>query len=209
MAVPGRPDHRLRTQIAQLAAKIIAVEGVVDYRAAKRKAAQRLGLHPDRSLPTNVEVREALQEYQRLFQRDAHATTQDTLRKTASQAMSLLENFHPLLAGPVLDGTATTFSEVVLHVYCGAAEELSFFLEEHGIPFQHSARTLNMANGDAREMPAYRFLAGDTPIVLVVFAEPDKGCVPLSPVDGRPMERAPLARIEALRDPGFSTTPGK
>ena len=38
-----------------------------DFHQAKLKAASRLGIHDDASLPRNREIEDALREYQRLF----------------------------------------------------------------------------------------------------------------------------------------------
>ena len=58
-----------RHLLAQEAARIMAEEGVRDFRFAKRKAAERLGFDPrSLHLPTNLEVEQALAEHQRLFQ---------------------------------------------------------------------------------------------------------------------------------------------
>ena len=59
-----RPDHR-RLAVADEAARILAEEGQTDFRAAKAKAAERLGLGRNVPLPSNVEVAAALAERQR------------------------------------------------------------------------------------------------------------------------------------------------
>src|SRR3546814_19953739 len=57
-----RPAHE--------AARLIAEGGIRDFHQAKLKAAERLGILDDASLPRNREIEDALREYQRLFQRD-------------------------------------------------------------------------------------------------------------------------------------------
>ena len=56
-----------RQQLAHEAARLMAEGGIRDYHQAKLKAAQRLGIHDDASLPRNREIEGALREYQRLF----------------------------------------------------------------------------------------------------------------------------------------------
>ena len=65
--------HERRTRLAQEAARLMAVGGIRDFHQAKLKAAERLGIHDDASLPRNREIEDALREYQRLFQGDASA----------------------------------------------------------------------------------------------------------------------------------------
>ena len=56
-----------RQHLAFEAARLMAEGGIRDYHQAKLKAAQRLGIHDDASLPRNCEIDEALRDYQRLF----------------------------------------------------------------------------------------------------------------------------------------------
>lgn len=57
-----------RYRLAHEAARLMAESGVRDFHQAKLKAAERLGIHDDASLPRNREIEDALREYQRLFQ---------------------------------------------------------------------------------------------------------------------------------------------
>ncbi|MBI2992772.1 MAG: hypothetical protein HYY48_01185 [Gammaproteobacteria bacterium] len=198
MTAADKSANRLRREIAQLAAKIIAVDGVSDYLVAKRKAALRLGARPDKLMPSNHEIEEALSDYQRLFQGDAQPAALDSLRRTALEAMVFLKQFEPRLVGPVLSGNATRHSEIVLHLYSDSVEELAFFLGDQGVPFQSTERTLRLNQNEVGDFPAYRFLAGQTPVVLIVFSPMQKNIRPLSPIDGKPMQRADLRQVEAL-----------
>src|SRR5690606_6689468 len=56
-----------RHRLAHEAARLMAEGGMRDYHQAKLKAAQRLGILDDASLPRNREIEAALREYQRLF----------------------------------------------------------------------------------------------------------------------------------------------
>lgn len=198
MPSPDRSAHKMRREIAQLAAKLMAVDGISDYLVAKRKAALRLGSKPDKFMPSNHEVEEALFDYQRLFQGQAQAAALLSLRRTALEAMTFLKLFGPRLVGPVLSGTATKHSEIVLHLYCDPPEDVAFFLGEHGVPFTHTARSVKVRVNETIDFPAYRFLAGHTAVVLIVFGTAQKSIRPLSPIDGNPMQRAGLRQVEAL-----------
>ena len=122
-----------RHRLAHEAARLIAEGGLRDYQQAKLKAAQRLGILDDASLPRNREIEDALREYQRLFQPD----TIDALRsrrEAALRAMEFFQPFDPRLVGPVLEGTADARSPVALQVYSDDADAVARFLEQHGIP---------------------------------------------------------------------------
>lgn len=198
MSAADKSANKLRREIAQLAAKIIAEDGISDYLVAKRKAALRLGARPDKLMPSNHEIEAALSDYQRLFQGEAQPAALDALRKTAIEAMVFLKQFEPRLVGPVLTGSATRHSEIALHLYSDSVEDIGFFLGDHGVPFEHTERTLRLNQNESRDFPAYRFLAGQTPVVLIVFNHVQKNTRPLSPVDGKPMQRADLRQVETL-----------
>lgn len=188
-----------RRLLTQEAARIMAEEGVRDFLFAKRKAAERLGFDP-RSLhmPTNIEVEQALIERQRLFQADSQPRHLRTLRRTAREAMQLLERFNARLVGPVLAGTAAANAVVYLHVFCDIPEQVAIFLMEKNIPYEVSGRRLKSGAGVVHDYPVYRFVAGDVPIELTVFSVDGIREAPASPVDGKPMRRASLRDVDAL-----------
>ena len=190
-----------RRLLTQEAARIMAEEGVRDFLFAKRKAAERLGFDP-RSLhmPTNIEVEQAVIERQRLFQSDTQPRHLRNLRRTAREAMQLLERFNARLVGPVLAGTAAAHSVVYLHVFSDIPEQVAIFLMEKNIPYEVSARKLKTGAGVAHDYPVYRFVAGDVPIELTVFNVDGIREAPSSPVDGKPMRRASLRDVNALLD---------
>lgn len=191
--------HDSRHLLAQEAARIMAEEGVRDFRFAKHKAAARLGFDP-RSLhmPTNVEVEAALAERQRLFRADSQPVKLRKLRETAREAMRILNGFDARLVGPVLSGTADRHAIIYLHVFSDPPEQVAIFLMEQQIPYEVSARRLKSGAGVQHEYPVYRFVAGDTPVELTVFGVDGIREAPCSPVDGKPMRRASLRELEAL-----------
>jgi hypothetical protein len=59
--------RQIRMEVASEAARIIATEGQHNYHAAKKKAAERIGVSERLALPSNIEVKEALLSYQDLY----------------------------------------------------------------------------------------------------------------------------------------------
>lgn len=188
----------MRTRIAQEAARIMAEDGVQDFYAAKRKAAQQLGVPDTRNMPRNQEIETALQEYQRLFHADKQTSHVRALREAAVQAMRFLDVFRPRLVGSVLSGTAGRHADINLHLFADTPEEVSLFLMDQNIPFQPSQKRLRLNRDTWEDFPAYEFLAGDYMVELVVFPLEGRREAPRSPVDGRPMQRARLEEVEAL-----------
>lgn len=200
--VSSRTDE-LRYLLAQEAARIMAEEGVRDFRFAKRKAAERLGfdmryLH----LPTNLEVEQALALHQRLFRADTQPAHIRQLRETARDAMRMLNGFEARLVGPVLTGTAADHAIIYLHVFSDVPEHVAIFLMDKHIPYEVSSRKLKTGSGVQRDYPVYSFVAGDTTIELTVFSQDGIREAPASPLDGKPMRRASLRELEMLLTAG-------
>lgn len=195
--IPTKDKH-MRQRLAQEAARLMAEEGVQDFFTAKRKAAERLGAPHTQNMPRNKEIEEALQDYQRLFLGAEGAEQLGRLREAAVQAMRFFAPFEPRLAGSVLTGTAGAHSDVNLHLFVDAPEEVNLFLMGAGIPFEVGLRRLRLNRETSGDIPSVRFLAGEQSIEALIFPANGIRQAPLSPVDGRPMERAALGRVEEL-----------
>lgn len=191
-------DQQMRQRLAQAAAQILAETGSRDFYAAKRKAALHLGAVDTRNMPSNTEIDQALREYQRLFRAEAQPAALHQLRSRALEAMEFFAPFRPRLVGSVLDGSADEHSPVVLHVFVPRLEDLDIFLMDQQIPYEQGERRVKFSSDKTVTLPVFRFVAGDTRIELVVFLQDGPHQPPLSPVDGRPMQRASLNRVREL-----------
>ena len=130
----GRNDRR--SQIAHLAARLMAEDGIEDYALAKRKAARQAGTPDTRELPTNEEIDAALRTYQQIYHRDEHRDRLRTLRAIALRAMQELAQFNPYLTGSVLSGNAGKYADINLHLYTDSAKAVEFYLIERKIPYR-------------------------------------------------------------------------
>jgi hypothetical protein len=191
-------DRQMRQRIAMQAARLIAEHGIHDYQAAKRKAAQSLGVPDTRNLPRNSEIEAALIDYQRLFKSASHPRHLRALRQAAVEAMRFFSDYRPRLVGAVLRGTASEHSDVCLHLFADSPERVRAFLQQHRIPFEERERRLRCGAEQWEICPVFRFGAGQANIDLTVFPEAGMKQAPLDPLDGRPMERASLSTVERL-----------
>lgn len=188
-----------RRQLAQTAARLMREQGIRDFRTAKAKAAQRLGVDIRRTpLPRNQEIEEAGAEHQRLFGGQAVDDRLQTLRDAALEAMTLFSAFRPRLVGDVLSGLVTEYTDVQLHVFADASESFDLFLQGQGIPFELGERRFRFGRGDYRYYPAFRFAAGGVGFEAVVFPAAEIRQAPDSLVDGTPMARAKRGDVERL-----------
>ncbi|MEL1266040.1 hypothetical protein [Pseudoxanthomonas putridarboris] len=187
-----------RQRLAHEAARLMAEGGVRDYHQAKLKAANRLGIHDDASLPRNREIEDALRQYQRLFVGESHAVGLRQRREAALRALGFFEPFSPRLVGPVLDGTADANSPVHLHLHSDDPDAVTRFLEEHRIPAEPRTRRLRMDRERIADLPVWVFSAEELGFDLTVLPHDALRQAPLSSVDEKPMKRASGAQLRQL-----------
>lgn len=198
-----RPNPRadlLRQAVADEAARIMNEQGVDDFRLAKRKAAERLGVTDSSILPRNTEIEAAMMAHHRLFAHDRHAADLTDLRRAALAAMRLMADFQPRLVGPVLNGSASAHSEINLHLFSETPEAVSLRLDERGVPHEVLERRVRFERDRSVSYPALRFVAGRQTVDAVVFPLDGIRQSPCSPVDGKPMRRASSTEVEDLLD---------
>jgi hypothetical protein len=196
-----RKLRQIRREVAAEAARIIATEGQSNYHAAKRKAADRIGVSERLALPSNLEVQDALLLYQGLYGGREHADNLQRLRQAAAAAMQRLQTFSPRLVGAVLDGTAGRHSRVSLHVFCDAPENLVLHLLEAAIPFSQEQRRIRWHDGNHRTVQLLVIEVAGVTIEMAVFAPLDLRQAPPSPIDGKPQRRASVAEVACLLNP--------
>ena len=195
----ARKQAAQRQHMAQLAARLMAEQGIRDFRIAKQKAAQHLGIDVRNSiLPKNSEIEAALAEHQRLFAGHEQPAQLRAMREAALKAMALFADFKPRLVGDVVSGLADANSDIQLHVFAEQSEAFDFFLQGQGIPYEIVERRYRVGRDEHRFYPAFRFVAGDHAFEATLFGTTEIREAPRSLVDGRPMTRATAAQVERL-----------
>lgn len=191
-------NDRARKILAQEAARIIVEQGIQDFRVAKTKAAERLGLNERGSLPGNSEIQQAVGEHLQLFGRESHFDLLQSFRRVALSAMEILSPFSPRLVGPVLHGTAATNPAINLHVFSDTPELIAMKLDENMLSYKAYERRLKSRRDCTETFAGYRFLHDDLAVEATVFPVDGMRQAPISPVDGRPMKRADSAAVQKL-----------
>ncbi len=198
----------LRDEIAAVAARLIAEDGL-DYAGAKRRAAREvLGAgqrtHAD-CLPDNNEVEGAVREHQALFMADTQPARLLALRCVARDVMRFLDaaglGLTPFVQGAIVNGTAGEHSDIHLQVHDDNAKDLAIYLLNAGIVFEVSEHSDGRAGGGellSFLWPQRTAFSRAAPSVtqeavhLAVFDPRDHR--------GTPGERADLRALEALID---------
>ncbi|MGN6222294.1 hypothetical protein [Pseudoxanthomonas sp.] len=187
-----------RHRLAHEAARLMAEGGIRDFHQAKLKAADRLGIHDDASLPRNREIEDALREYQRLFAGESHAQGLRQRREAALRALDFFQDFSPRLIGPVLEGTADANAPVQLQVHSDDPDALPRFLEEHRIPSESRMRRVRLDRERHLDAPVWLFSAEELSFDVTVLPQDALRQAPLSNVDEKPMRRASLSQLRQL-----------
>lgn len=134
-----------RSQIADLAARLIAEHGIRDYGLAKRKAARQLGLPEGLGLPTNEEIDQALIERQSLYEPAEQTALLAALRNEALEVMQVFERFNPVLTGAIASGAVSEHSTIELDIQVDSSKDFEQHLINQDIEFKVLDRGGQMA----------------------------------------------------------------
>ncbi|KAG0194142.1 hypothetical protein DFQ28_001279 [Apophysomyces sp. BC1034] len=197
--------ERVRNEIAMLAARLIAENGL-DYASAKRKAARQIVGEARVSgelLPDNEQIEEEIREYWALFHGDTQPGLLRRLREAALDWMTRLAQFEPYLTGAVLNGTAGAHSDIHLQVFCDNPKDVAIHLLNAGVRYDVS-ETRHFAGRGWVETLSFIAHDGDgSPVgvhVALYDANDLRGAV-RADARGR-QARANAASIRALLDAG-------
>jgi hypothetical protein len=133
----ARSRHtQLRSQIAQVAARLMLESGIRDHDFAKRKAARQLGLANPHGLPSNDEIDQALRAHRALFEPEAQVSELMALRRQALGVLHQFERFNPFLTGALVNGAVTRFQDIEIELYLDASKGFEQFLLNAGFTFK-------------------------------------------------------------------------
>lgn len=196
----GRSPEFDRRTICEEAARIMVEHGITDYRLAKRKAVQRLGLSPRRTeLPSNRELADAMRVRLRLFDGEGSNERYRTRLERAAEVMELFDEFRPRLVGPLLEGIATQHGAVELHLFSDAPESVMVRLQEMRLPHQPFDKRVRFPSDQYEQVPGFAFEWKNSAFDVLVFKYHRIRQAPVCPVEGRPMRRASTDRVLELR----------
>lgn len=196
--------RRVREEIAQAAARLIAEDGL-DYAGAKRKAARQLlgdSRVANEWLPDNDLIEEELREYLTLFQSDTQPDELRRLREVALDWMRRLADFHPYVTGAVLNGTANANSDIHLQTFSDSQKEVAIHLLNQNIQYDVSETRHFAGRGDVETLSfLWRALRGAEPVGIHVslYSSDDLRGAVKADARGR-LARADAATLRALVD---------
>jgi DNA-binding transcriptional regulator YbjK len=203
-------NRQMRERIAQLAARLMAVDGIDDFALAKRKAARQAGAPDTRNLPNNEEVEQALRAYQQLYQADEQQARLRRLRQNAREMMQQLAQFDPHLSGSVLSGSAGKYSDINIHLFTDSVKDVEMFLLNRQIPYRSRERRVYIG-GEQRSVPNFSVSTDDADFDITVFAPRDLRYQLRTTAEGKPFDRARIdwlnSVLESARTAGAAANP--
>lgn len=192
---PMRDDAR--REVAYLAARLIAEDGITDYGQAKQKAARQAGLLDAKALPDNGEIEDALREYQALYQGEEHEALLTDLREHALKLMQRLAEFNPRLTGTVLDGTATAFSAIELDLFTDSGKDVELHLINRNIAYKAGERSRAHGGAGRDSLVVLHCHFADIPVILNIHPVNDLRVVEKRAAGGA-QGRADIAAVAML-----------
>ena len=190
-------SREMRSRIAHLAARLMAVDGVDDYALAKRKAARQIGAPDTRHLPNNDEVEQALRAYQQLYQADEQKARLHHLRSSARDMMRLLEQFNPYLSGSVLSGSAGKYSDINIHLFTDSVKDVEMFLINRQIAYRSGEHRVFIGDEPAG-VPSFSVSTSDADFQISVFSPRDLRMQLRASAEGRPFDRARIDWLDSV-----------
>jgi hypothetical protein len=194
----GRRDDHDHSEWVEEAARLICDEGYTDYRLARAKAAERLGVRPRGNLPEAARIEAAVIARQELYGGDAYREGLRAMRQTAVRVMKLLVRFDPRLAGGAVTCAIGNAHSVQVHVVSDRPESVEIFLIDRHIAVEQDERRYRLADGREEQISLCCFDADGIGVEVAIFQPGSERHPPLSAVDGKPSKRLSIDEVRAL-----------
>lgn len=167
-----------------------------DLHTAVQRATAELGIRPQHLDVDIATLRQAVHEYRELFRPQQAATLHDR-RKLALQAMRSFADYRPRLAGSLVYGDGP-LDRVRLILLADTAEQVMITLHDLHIPWRDAEVTLHYTKDRHKTHPAFRFIAGDMQIELVVLTPGSRNDPPRDALGKGPLDTIGVDQLEAL-----------
>jgi predicted nucleotidyltransferase len=161
----------LRRRVAREAATLLYTSQEKEYKQAKMKAAETLGV---RALPGNFEVAKELDRIAEEMEGASRKAMLLQMRKEALQIMRRLEAFHPRLVGSVWRGTAHHSSDVDIITFSSDPNAILERLREGDFVVLRAEWSSVTKKGEKKSSFHIHFVLPSGSKVEVVVRSPDR-----------------------------------
>lgn len=143
-----RSPENLRRQVAREAAVLLYTEQEKEYKQAKKRAAELLGV---RVLPSNREVAEELDRLAEEVEGPQRRRRLVEMRKDALKIMRAMKDFRPLLVGSVWRGTVHHRSDIDIVVFHPNPNEVAARIRGEGFEVLRAEWQSTEKRGERKE----------------------------------------------------------
>lgn len=193
----GHLQAKIRAELVQAAARIMAEDGIQDYALAKKKAARQLGVAEIGMLPSNQEILAARNTYQGLFQEQEHRDRVRDLRNAAVNIMQKIARFDPQITGDILVGTAARYAKIELLIFTDNPKEFELFLVNERIAYKTIDKKFRLAD-QLKSVTCYSVAAEFTEAEITVLSILDFRRAAGERAEHKPIPRVGLLALQAL-----------
>jgi hypothetical protein len=140
-------SKNIKLSVANLAAQMIMEEGIKDYFFAKKKAAKSLGLNENVSLPTNLQIDKAIEEFHKIFNQDTNIEFLEHFKDQALNVMDLFKSFKPHLMNELTKGIIPKFPEIKINLFADNIKDIEYVLLNSEISYEFSETKMYKKSG--------------------------------------------------------------
>ncbi len=193
----SREEHKLRSYVAYLAAKIIMDNMEISFMDAKRKAAKQAKVTVRDVLPSDEEIETQLQSQSEIFNSENTTTLTKDLRLKSLNFMRQLSEFNIYLVGPLVQGIRPKISAIDLHCYTDDVNNLEFFFINNEIHYHIKDKQVWMGNKMYR-IPVYLLEYISSPVSVSVLPEKTRRQKIKASFKGKAFEKMDIDKLEKL-----------
>ena len=164
-----------KLSVANLAAQMIMEEGIKDYFFAKKKAAKSLGLNENVSLPTNLQIDKAIEEFHKIFNQDTNIEFLEHFKDQALNVMSLFKSFKPHLMNELTKGIIPKFPEIKINLFADNIKDIEYVLLNSEISYEFSETKMYKKSGknSIKSVPTIYLDSLPIPAEIKIYFEND------------------------------------
>jgi len=200
-------SEKTRRRVAWEAARLMYTREESEYFRAKLKAARRVfnGDPKPSDLPSNREIRDAVQAMARIHEGERRAERLQDMRVEALRMMRVLKPFRPRLIGSTLTGHVRRGSDIDLHVFSDSLESVCAALEGEGVSYEVERKRVRK-QGEQRSY-THLHVRDRYEFELTIYPSNMAHYVFKSSITGKAIERASIAELEQLLEREYPDVP--
>ena len=168
-------SKNIKISVANLAAQMIMEEGIKDYLFAKKKAAKSLGLNENLNLPTNSQIDEAIDDFNKIFNPNIDIEFLQQFKNQALEVMNIFKNFKPHLMNQLSQGIIPKFPEIKINLFADNLKDVEYVLLNSELSYDFKEVKMNIKEGkpSIKSIPTIYLDNLSIPAEIKVYFEKD------------------------------------